>query len=368
MKKSVLIFILGLIIFSGFIIAQDHPCQGGDGSIHGVEIGGECFNCNSTFSDGICPDEFSDTKVCIEEWDFDCPPPVKENWWSESSSGYPAITPITEEDPTYFKQREADPLLIDLQSGKTLYLTIINTGLSQGENITFWIFESTGMHDVIKEINGSVSNGKSVVPFRIENIADLNGKESDGDPKEENKEGDILELYFYTNITDYDSIVYSLFINTTYGEAGPSTKDCGIYNTLEECENDDDDQDGVEDYRTEGDCTYVSYTICTWDGDSCNNDLGPETILEGTEEECEEGRRVITCSYTSGDSIGNCDAGDDFFKATYTSTQEGCDAWESGPIPCPRQLRVPFFGFYSFIASLFIIGLLYFLINKRFIK
>jgi hypothetical protein len=71
----------------------------------------------------------------------------------------------------------------------------------------------------------------------------------------------------------------------------------------------------------------------------------------------------VACKYVEEARIGSCDAGDDFFKVVYNSSQVECESWTSNAIPCPRQLRVPFFGFYSFIISLLIIGLVYFL-NK----
>ena len=236
--------------------------------------------------------------------------------------------------------------------------------MSSGENVTFDIWErDTGFDDNLTLVIGTVVDGTAIAEFYIDNIDDLNEE-----GKDENEEGKIQDLYFLAEGVTSET----LFINTTYSGEGPGTKDCGIYETSGECDADDDEQGGVE-HITYGEgeyegCEYISYTVCTWDGDSCNNDLGPESVVEGDEEIWEGGKRTITCSYESGDPIGDCQAGDAFFKATYTSGQEGCSDWTSGPIPCPRQLSVPFFGFYSFIASLFVIGLLYLFLERRFIK
>jgi hypothetical protein len=343
-KKSVLfIFLISyLIAMSSFVLAL-HPCQelyGADA--HGVEIDGECFNCG--IEDGICPEDFG--ADCSETGDPECPT-TKDGWWSESATGTPAAS-----------SSEDTPLLIDLVNGQDVFMVVTNTGKAN-QDILFAIQELDnpilldGHDDLGSVLVQSDENGRAVGTFSISSIDDLNEIGSD-----ENSEGDVLELEFTA-----EGISRVLWINTTMEGGDQNNKNCTIYTTTEDCTADADNQGGVEHVREDGDCNYLSYTVCSWNGSACLNDLGPETAEDPN---CVN-TRDVTCSYTSGDPIGDCKV-EDAFKATYVPVEGSpaeCEAWQSGPIPCPQQLKVPFFGLYGFLASMFIISIIYLFVLRK---
>ena len=81
MKKGVLfgVFILSLIVMTGCVVAES-LCAGR--GVHGVEIDGQCFDCDWDLSDGICPEDFGvpDCTADGGEEDVDCVGPEQAFW------------------------------------------------------------------------------------------------------------------------------------------------------------------------------------------------------------------------------------------------------------------------------------------------
>ena len=341
MKKSVsILFVLLLLGSINFVFAQCPITPGA----HGVKIGDQCFDCG--MSDGICPIEFGVTEACF---DPDCP---SGNYWSRYSiEGFP------------LQSSEDDPRIIDLTKENKLFLIITNTGLNEGDDVNFDVKEKDGLLDAddeIKTITGEVNSfGTAIGNYSIKDIEDLNEPEED-----ENKEGEILELYFEANVGGDLITSTILYVNTTYEAIEIGS--CGDYELEEECNNDDYQvgDDGLPADNVTGSCTYHYDGKCNWEEGICIKQTW-QYADSANPEDCSEAVEV-PCSYSESEKIGDCNV-DDFFKISYTPTQvqEGCAAYTTGPIPCPQKLKIPFFGIYGFIASIFIISGIYFLLLRR---
>jgi len=352
MKKGVLIIIfLSVLMSITFVYAGCHPIcnpdpdgtgpQTCDPNLHGVYIDRWCFNCGA--NDGICPEDFG--IICIDD-DPDCPPETRALWSLDNIS----IEKITD-----------DPLLINtFPNGKILYMVVEDTGLSTG-TVNFMVYEDDTLDDKIGEgIEGEIDeNGIAIGIFEINDAKDLNGV---SDPE------DIYEIFFMADVLgdSYSSDI--LNVNLTLEEEGEASV-CGDYD-VDDCNKDPDGAAekmilsifGDTEYEEPEGCTYFHEGNCTWNftgTEECN-------FLNWTEEDenndpdiCEEVSDLV-CGYSEKGRIGDCKLGDDFFKVIYNSTQSGCEGWTSNLIPCPEELRVPFFGFYGFIISILIIGLIYF--------
>ena len=335
MKKSVLLFVLCLLVMTGFVIAQDHPCEAGNESVNGVYIGGVCFNCGS--DDGICPMDFG--AIC-EVNDPDCPQ-IPIYFWS------------AEDD----ESTQIDTLFVDLSVGKTIKAVGVNTGLSGEVTIEIYEDDTLSADDSLGTITGTVTNGKLVGTYVIEEENDITGgKDDDGHDGE-------YELFFEVNGERSNTLI------TTFDILGGDVIDsCGDYNTNETCiedlENVGGDVSNLPAPDPVGDCVFGWEGMCVWNSTDCKQETRQITI-SGTD--CIPSD--VTCSYTEGAPIGNCDAGDDFYQITYETDDVGCEDWTSNPIPCARRLRLPFFGFFGFIISALMISLIYLFLNKtRFIK
>lgn len=321
-KKGVLLFVLCLLVTTSFVIAQDHPCEAGNESINGVYIGGECFNCGE--EDGICPEDFG--AIC-EVSDPECPQ-IPIYFWSEDES------------------TQIDTLFVDMSVGKTIKAIGVNTGLSGDVNIEVYEDDGISGDDSLGTIIGTVTNGKLIGTYVIEEADNITGGKTD-DPDLE------YELYFKVNGERSNTLI------TTFDYLGAEEIDsCGDYKNQSACNNDTENVGGdvsnIPPPDPVGDCVFGWEGMCVWNSTDCKQETIQITI-SGTD--CIPSD--VTCSYTEGPQIGDCDAGDDFYQITYETNDIGCEDWTSNPIPCARRLRVPFFGFYGFIVSALMIGLIY---------
>jgi len=158
-----------------------------------------------------------------------------------------------------------------------------------------------------------------------------------------------------------------LKINLTYG--GKTYLTCSDYTEDGEntCEDDDAGVGKREVSRQVAGCTYISTGSCFWNETACIQKQSAESIVGGTEEACRPGARTASCEYPTEQKFGSCEVGDEFYRVSYISnTPVACPSFETQPIPCPKTLKLPFFGAYGIIASLSIIGLIYFFYRRKF--
>ncbi len=341
LKKGVLFI---FILFSLSFISAG-VCNSTIQGAHGVEIGGDCFDC-SEISDGICPEDFG-LEDCTADGgveDYDClGPEVPTYYWSSSGD----------------TETQIDELAIDMVVGAKIKAVGKYTGLSESVDIDVYEYDYgiLASDELLGTITGTITNGKLIGTYTIDenDEEDITGGEPEGDG--------YYTLYFKVNGER------SNYLNVTFDYVGEGVGVCGDYDNETECNEDINEVANntiiTPEEREEG-CFYDKWGECSWEGGGCLQ-LIYEEEADGNDEDCEDAIEG-SCTYIEEGRIGSCDAGDDFFKVIYNSSQIGCPSWTSNSIPCLQQLRVPFFGFYGFIVSLLVIGLMYFLINKRFIK
>jgi len=359
MKKSVL-FVALLLLMTNFVFAQHSVCDPmDDASISGVYMDGQCFNCGfdeggpgMTGAPGICPEQFgadctlSPDPDCLVEYDQS---ELLDFYWSLDG-----LTPLAE-----------DTMIgVDL-NGKTLYLVAENTELSDGP-INFNVFEYDGLifSDDLGIVAGIVVDGKATATFQINNEADL-------------QEGGVSEPDYYTiyfTIPSHFGAEESEKINVNFSVGIPSAAStCADYGDNDSCiENLEgvEVSEGVfEGYPTEGSICErrIDLVGCEWDEGTTTCKTAPDVIVYPTDPQnpssCNE--TLTSCNYAETGKT-DCGGGEDFFKVSYTSSTAGCEGWISGAIPCPQELKVPFFGAYGFLMSLCFISLIYvYLIFKR---
>ena len=358
MKKSwVFVFlIIGILSMTNLVLAL-HFCQGepADTSIHGVEIDGECFNCG--VDDGICPTDFGVSEANCPGEETDCgagPTPEQNAYWSLSATN---PTPITN---NYIK--------IDRDVGKTLYMIVENTGLANNDPVTFKVYEDDGAtgDDILNESKiGYVSNGRAVGNYTVRNIGDVNG-EAGATPAQDPEPGDVYELRFRSGegtswMTASDpEVVVNLSIEAA------AILSCSDYDDNITCAANTYhvgfSEGELSDYQ--GECQRRQDGVgCLWTGTVCGQNTSyyyPDTNPTN----CDETQ--VSCSYTEAQKTGNECKSDDFFKVSYTSSNPiECPAWTSQPIPCPQQLKLPFFGIVEFFISLCMISLIYMILIKK---
>lgn len=360
MKKTgvlSILIIISLFVMIGFVYAGCHPiCNPDppgepvgdcDPDVHGVFIDGECFYCG--LDDGIYPEDFG--ADCGEEGDPDSPQEILAFWSLDNVS----ISPIID-----------DPFEINLfPDGKILYMVVEDTELDPG-TLTFDISEIDYPFDPLEDILGSDDN-LGQVSGNVNAEGTAIGSYEINESNLGNEVENIYKLKFKVNIEgkDYSSI---LNINVTY-ETETEALTCGSYNDPVECNADDNvAKSGKDDYNDpEGsDCWYFYEANCTWNTDTEKCGLIDWPVkYPNNPENCTEAPDTI-CTY-SETILGNCEAGDDFITVKYVpeTPSEDCLEETSDPIPCPQELRVAFFGFYGFITSFLIIGLIYFFLIKK---
>lgn len=339
MKKSVL-FIGLLLVMTNFALA--HVCDGGDINLHGFYVEGECFTCNE--SDGICVEDVLGLGSCAPYVDPDCPvviiPP--ESFWSTDN-----VTDIVSSFDV--------PYEVSGFSGGVIYMVVENTGLSDGTTVNFNIYKYGFIFDEeisVGEIQGTVQGDKVVGIFEINDESDLAvaGYE------------DIYEFFFTASGGSLSETSGYIYINAT-DTGGPMITDPSDYTDEESCESDLEEvcvyEGTFEGYGLTPElCQRRRDSInCTWNNDtSVCEQVFNYTYAETNDASCDQ--TITSCTYRQ-DSKTDCTEGEDAFIVSYISDNTGCDPWSSGPIPCPQQLKVPFFGIYEFIASLCFISLIY---------
>ncbi len=333
MKKSVL-FIALLLVMTNFVIAL-HPCEGDDESINGVYIDGECFNCGN--NDGICPENFG--ADCVVP-DIDC---VSDT--GEPDAPFWSLDGTTIIPGSYIE--------IDLLEGEDLVLIVPDTGLTNGEKLDMDIYENDPYaDDYITTIEGTVNaEGTAVASYEIAVLEDINN------PNEGSEKGD-LALYFESQ----GRRSFDLTINLTIGQLG-GIETCSEYANNITCEENlgeaavlegaylEYDQQGPNCLRRE------SMVGCEWNYTTETCSPAPSVIEYHPDN---DGCTITatSCKYTESGNT-ECGAGDEFFQVSYTSDDPSCKDWTTTAIPCPQELKVPFFGTYAFITTLSLISLIY---------
>ena len=341
-KEGVLsiFIIISLLAMTGFVVAES-ICPGVDdlgNPIHGVQIGGDCFNCGDV--DGICPEDFFDPTSgwSCEGIDDDCPPPTPNYFWSKDTTS---------------KLYNLD---VDMSIDTEIKAVGINTGLDDGE-YEVKVYNTIGWSDtLLKIITGIVTEGKLIGTYiiRENHEEDITG----GETGEES-----YSLYFET----HGERSNNLEVTFDYGVEGTTILTCGDYNETE-CNNDplkvaNNSIITPEERPDNSECYYDKWGKCSWAGTECAQ-LVYEKEADGNPLSCDSASEE-SCSYKEGSKIGDCSAGDDFFEINYVTAQTGCFNFTSSKIPCPQELRLPFFGFYSFIASIFAVGLIYLFLKRQ---
>ena len=349
MKRGlVLLAFAGIILIAGMFFAsagyhdvcntEDNPDK------HGVYINGVCFDCGE--DDGICPDDYGASCKISGIIDPDCEY-VEDAFWSEDGANPASVNPD-----------DSDKCIMNfLPDEKTIYLVISSIGIDDGNRVNFTVRQYGSGDDIINEnIHSDVSGGNVVASWDItsdewdiaevddfffEAVAEeyeLDSKDPDYDPH------GILTLNF--SAEDEEVInVCSDYTDETNCSSDPET--VGNNGVVSPYIPDDNPEC---EYPQEGFCAWSSSTeVCVQYVNRSDDPDNPE---------CEPAPEQ-PCDYPTEEKIGDCDAGDQFFKVRYSSTTDGCDSWETQPIPCPAKLRVPFFGVYSIIASISIIALIY---------
>ncbi|RLG11965.1 hypothetical protein DRN73_03980 [Candidatus Pacearchaeota archaeon] len=334
MKRAViiLILILGLFSSTNFASAQEHFCQQGDSNIHGVYIDGECFNCDNVTRDDVCPDDYGEI-VCSVIPDIDCGPQAPEAFWS--------LDNVT----------STDSVTVLLPNGKYIYMIVKNTDLPDDTEITFNIKEEkTGVDTLIANATANISGGKAIGIWKItedeiNKITNLNNL-----------------IYFKASANGWSGLTSEpkLNITTTYSSGVGA---CGDYNNPNDCDlNPYGVGYSIGAWAVSGDCERrINKTGCSWENGQCTQN----TTIEYRGENCANSGVISSCSYTEGNRLGDCNAGDDYFQINYVSSQPGCDDFKSDYIPCPAQIKLGFFGLFNIISSLILISLIYFMLSKK---
>lgn len=321
MKRLVILLVLVLSLVS-FASATTHPiCNpGNDPNIHGVYINGECYDCGGV-SDLVCPEHYG--AVCGIA-DPDCAVTPQAFWSLNNATSISTLT-------------------VNPTSGKIVYL--VASGISDG-TVTFHIWEDDGLigDDDIRTLTAVSSNGKAIATWKI-NQTDLA------------KTTDYEDFYFKATGTGVDLRSLS-DLNITTSFTGEVITQCSNYTSNTTCIADSGNVGsiGIVTPRVNGSCYYDRVGKCAWNGTICQQTTN-ETARSGNPLDCSAARG--SCIYGSSQQTGDCSI-DDFFTISYTSTDSArCPAYNTGFIPCPAQVRLPFFSLFNIIASLSIISIIY---------
>ncbi len=325
------------IFLISFISAQHPICdQDDDPSTQGVYINGVCYDCG--LDDLVCPENYG--ADCGSILDPDCPVTTQAFWSLDESTAI-------------------NQLLVLLPDGTDVFLVVKNTGLEDGEEVSFDVFENDFLlDDDITSLTTTVSDGKAVATWKVIQ-----------DDLDETEEGDYDEFYF---VADGDGLDISTrdredayeFLNITTTFTGSVISQCADYLDNVSCEADAETVASGASQRDEDGCIYFLDWNCMWLEGSC--DLGSsETASEENAPSC-DAANTNPCVYEQTEKQGDCEGGDDFFKVSYSSTQTECESWVTGPIPCPAQVKLGFFSMLNIIASLSIISVIYgFLLSRQ---
>lgn len=344
MKKSVLLIAL-LLFMTNFVLAEGlcegRKVPGTDIDVTGVEIGSACFDCGNN-EDGICPEDFG--ADCTYLPDRDC-----FVGFEDVTAPFWSLDGVNKIPGNYVE--------IDLVDGKTLYLVAPEVDLADGEEIDFEISEDDGIFgdDYLDTIQGVVKSGKAVASYDIVTLEDVNG--------EEGSESGLYLLYFKV----IGKTIY-LEVNLTIGLV-KGIETCSEYTTNVSCKDNLGKAGILEgallEYITGSGCFRQENLVgCKWDSTTSKCGLAPSVIIYSDSNPVDCGG-VTSCNYVESENT-ECGAGDDFFQVHYTTSDPGCEDWTSTAIPCPQELKVPFFGTYAFIVTLSFISLIYvYLVMKK---
>jgi len=340
MKKELIFFvlILGLISFAS---ALSHPiCNpGNDPSIHGVYINGACYDCGE--NDLVCPENYG--ADCGAVADVDCAV-TPEAFFSLSNTSL-SLAPKAQN--------------VNLPEGKDFYLVVRNMEGPDGTSVTFEVYEDDSLilgDNKLRTLSATQNAGKAIAKWHA------NEDDLDNLTNTEN------EIYFTATSSQWSKMYSSplSLLNITWIHGGPVITQCSNYTDNVSCKADDEDVGsiGIVTPRVDGSCYYDITGNCSWNGTICQQTTN-ELARTGNPIGCGTARG--SCVYDSTEETGDCSV-EDFFTISYTSTADPirCAAWETGAIPCPAQVRLPFFSLLNIIASISIISVIYaFLLKKK---
>ncbi|MBD3247525.1 hypothetical protein GF378_02800 [Candidatus Pacearchaeota archaeon] len=350
---SAIAFVLISVLLLVELSSAYHPiCDpGDDADVRGVYIDGTCYDCGDL--DEVCPEDYNVQCAANGLPDDDCVY-IEGSFWSKDGSN-----PITETEDSKCKS--------DFSYGDKMYMVISGIELANDVRVNFTVREfgfGYGDEIVNGNIHANVSGGKVVGEWTIK--------------EQEWIDAESTEFWFEAvaqggyNLQSKSGSYGILILNQTFEE------DAGI-NVCEDYTNEDNCTNDVEGVAAgpvrredpeDSECYFNSTIYCGWDGENCNTTRTSEKQDPGNEGNglCREENARDSCVYSQEEKIGNCEAGDQYFKVRYSTSdsESDCEPWETQPIPCPAKLRVPFFGTYSIIACISIIAIIYALINLNF--
>ena len=236
----------------------------------------------------------------------------------------------------------------------TLTLVLENSGLSQGTQVNFSIWEDDNFpnpDDFIRTVIANVdSNGTVIAEWTI--------TQEDID-----RTGDYDEFFFIVNGE------ISAFLSITFVEGLNCNQiiTCLDYTNQNFCENDNTLCQVASDSIPEDvDCSDpLIDCFCLWNvtGNACNPAFTESEDVGGVELE------IGTCEYIS-ETSDNCDDG--FLSYSWIADWSGTNATKplecidgSRTIECPAQIQLPFFGINSFIETALIIAVIYIVLILR---
>lgn len=354
-----------LVLTSGLLLIEVasayHPvCDPGDDpNVRGVYIDGECYDCGD--SDTVCPEDYGVQCSANGLPDPDCVY-IEGAFWSKDGS-------------TQISETEGSKCKSDFSYGDKMYMVISGVELSNDVRVNFTVREfgfGYGDEIVNDNIHANVSGGKVIGEWTIKEQEWIDAESSEFWFEAVAQGGYNLE----SKSGAYDPYGIIILNQTFEEDAGISS--CEDYTDQTNCTNDVEDVPTTGPRRREdpeaSDCYFNSTVYCGWVEGECLTMRTSEKQDPGNEDNdlCNEDNARDACVYSQEEKIGNCEAGDQYFKIKYSAPEPyDCEPWETQPIPCPAKLRVPFFGTYSIIACISIITLIYVLMNiniKEFIE
>jgi len=320
-------------------------------------------------------------------------------------------------EPVVFWSKNGETKIenLEVHIGTTSVLMVLkNSGLAQGTNVGFEIYENDwplpreNIRVGENAINGTVdSNGNVMVSWTPTN-------EDIEKAKDSFLEGDEYEFYFEVNGEESDELIVTivevdpclniLSCGDYEGEVNCTGDDCGV------AEGSDPECGEITPIPGETECWHVMNCSCEWNGTDCN--FVKENVLVGESEGDADYPKNTGSCVTTDTTTDNCD--DEILEQTWISVMdwkdnvydknrmeasgisldqfinettnagiiyhnvssegssirnifEGCVSG-SRIIPCPAQIKLDFFGFYNFIITFTLIWMVYFIHKKRFIK
>jgi len=287
---------------------------------------------------------------------------------------------------TYITQKTVIP------DSTTLTLVLVNSDLLNGEEVIFKIKESdTGPDDSVIILPPVQVEGGSATTTWSMTTEDLEKAASDNSILFPMDEQDISELgtfyfgvYYGENLLEESN---SLEVTISSVECSYITL-CMDYRTSDEC---NQDMCGASEYSIEskdatvscgetttnpGGCDILTTCGCEWRDGICG-----AKKTENIEPNCDGNNPTVigSCFYEESTS-DDCD--DDFLDYSWTGLWE-YDELNTGPpyydpdnkiaqctsdsqqVPCPAQIKLPFFGIFNLIATIIIISIIYFLLGNK---